>query len=203
VLPATLVPMKRVAAVEGLVPAGVAGICAVVPLSTIAFWPVGGEPKLQFAVLNQLLAGGGPCQTSSCAYKSDDPIKKSVRLNITERHLAHREPTKKSLEHCTNVLYIKSRRDIATFVLTVLDGCVFWRKNIGLCSKARMQPLQLYREDCRELVKMIEGSPGAARATQKDDARAILTWKWNNPRRLPVFQAVELLQEVARNENAI
>jgi hypothetical protein len=92
------------------VPAGIAdggvgvgaAICAVVPLSTVAFWAEVGESlKLQFVGVNQLLSGFGPIQISSCAYKADDPAKRNFSVIATDKHLPHSEPILNSVEHFT------------------------------------------------------------------------------------------------------
>ena len=86
-------------------------IVAMLPLSTNALWVFVGTPNVQFPGVNQLLV---PCPTQTfCAYSAEDPIKKKFRLNITEHHLAHREPAGNRLENCTNGFHIKILRSIA------------------------------------------------------------------------------------------
>src|SRR5271165_3288476 len=93
-------------------PPSVGMICAMLPLSTNALWVfIGGAPNDQFPFVNQFSSvfGPGPCQTS-CAYNAEDPIKRNFRPNITEHHLAHREPAGNRLENCTNGFHTKILR---------------------------------------------------------------------------------------------
>src|ERR1700688_2840413 len=98
VLPATVVPIDRVAAVPSTSPSA---NTAVEPLSIRAFWVVvGGLPSVQLAGVNQFASVVGPFQVS-CPCKVDDPSIKTFRLRPINQHWADSQSTRERLKLCT------------------------------------------------------------------------------------------------------
>jgi hypothetical protein len=87
--------------------------CAVLPLSTTAFWvEIGGKwigtptpGAVQFRFVNQLKSVGtkGPCHVSVgvWACKTDGPRKSNFSTTATTQQLLHRTPDQNSVEHFT------------------------------------------------------------------------------------------------------
>lgn len=99
-------------------------ICAVLPLLTVAFWAtVGGLPNVQFVGVNQLFVPVVGIQTSSCAYKADDPRKRKPSVITIDQQLPHRGPIKNRVEPFTMGSCSKFFAGTATFTFGSVQPC--------------------------------------------------------------------------------